>query len=168
MKIDWSSDWFNNLLLFQLQLNLMPYEYIPPVDIKSEPYIPETGEHSYMQWWCHSERLGLYYWAVLSTHSPYSILWISVCLLINISMNVCIFVLESTNHSLGLWYNSHVCLIPRTQAAETTNHTKREKQPVHSPHSSWSPTVCSLYCNSESLVTCASQTCLNANVEIHI
>lgn len=27
-----------------LQLNLMsPFDYIPPVDIKTEPYIPETG-----------------------------------------------------------------------------------------------------------------------------
>lgn len=25
-------------------MNLMPYDYIPPVDIKTEPYIPETGE----------------------------------------------------------------------------------------------------------------------------
>ncbi len=32
-----------HLLLLQLQMNLMPYEYIPPVDIKTEPYIPETG-----------------------------------------------------------------------------------------------------------------------------
>uniref|UniRef100_A0A3Q1HL91 RHD domain-containing protein n=1 Tax=Anabas testudineus TaxID=64144 RepID=A0A3Q1HL91_ANATE len=30
--------------LFFLQLNLMsPFDYIPPVDIKTEPYIPETG-----------------------------------------------------------------------------------------------------------------------------
>ncbi|XP_054455833.1 nuclear factor NF-kappa-B p100 subunit isoform X3 [Anoplopoma fimbria] len=26
-----------------LQLNFMPYDYIPPVEIKTEPYIPETG-----------------------------------------------------------------------------------------------------------------------------
>lgn len=24
-------------------MNLMQYDYIPPVDIKTEPYIPETG-----------------------------------------------------------------------------------------------------------------------------
>lgn len=28
----------------ELQMNLMQYDYIPPVDIKTEPYIPETGE----------------------------------------------------------------------------------------------------------------------------
>ncbi len=40
------------LLVLQLQnLNLMPYDYIPPVDIKTEPYIPETGTK------CHTERL---------------------------------------------------------------------------------------------------------------
>ncbi|KAM9848034.1 nuclear factor NF-kappa-B p100 subunit isoform 2-T2 [Aulostomus maculatus] len=32
-----------------LQLNLMPYDYIPPVDIKTEPYIPETAHGPYIQ-----------------------------------------------------------------------------------------------------------------------
>ncbi|XP_013885711.1 nuclear factor NF-kappa-B p100 subunit isoform X2 [Austrofundulus limnaeus] len=32
-----------------LQLNLMPYDYIPPVDIKTEPYIPETAHGPYVQ-----------------------------------------------------------------------------------------------------------------------
>lgn len=30
-------------VVVQLQMNLMQYDYIPPVDIKMEPYIPETG-----------------------------------------------------------------------------------------------------------------------------
>lgn len=29
--------------------NLMPYDYLPPVDIKSEPYIPETAHGPYIQ-----------------------------------------------------------------------------------------------------------------------
>ncbi|XP_024147300.1 next to BRCA1 gene 1 protein isoform X2 [Oryzias melastigma] len=33
----------------ELQLNLMPYDYIPPVDIKTEPYIPETVHGPYIQ-----------------------------------------------------------------------------------------------------------------------
>ncbi|CAN9499534.1 unnamed protein product [Ophioblennius macclurei] len=33
----------------ELQLNLMPYDYIPPVDIKTEPYIPETAHGPYVQ-----------------------------------------------------------------------------------------------------------------------
>ncbi|XP_017289142.1 nuclear factor NF-kappa-B p100 subunit isoform X2 [Kryptolebias marmoratus] len=33
----------------ELQLNLMPYDYIPPVDIKTEPYIPETAHGPYIQ-----------------------------------------------------------------------------------------------------------------------
>lgn len=32
-----------SFLALQLQMNLMQYDYIPPVDIKTEPYIPETG-----------------------------------------------------------------------------------------------------------------------------
>ncbi|XP_047458405.1 nuclear factor NF-kappa-B p100 subunit isoform X2 [Mugil cephalus] len=32
-----------------LQLNLMQYDYIPPVDIKTEPYIPETAHGPYIQ-----------------------------------------------------------------------------------------------------------------------
>uniref|UniRef100_A0A3P8UTD5 Nuclear factor of kappa light polypeptide gene enhancer in B-cells 2 (p49/p100) n=1 Tax=Cynoglossus semilaevis TaxID=244447 RepID=A0A3P8UTD5_CYNSE len=30
-------------------LNLVPYDYIPPVDIKTEPYIPETAHGPYVQ-----------------------------------------------------------------------------------------------------------------------
>lgn len=41
----WLLDWLS--VSVQLQLNFMPYEYIPPVDIKTEPYIPETGECSH-------------------------------------------------------------------------------------------------------------------------
>ncbi|KAI9514875.1 Nuclear Factor Kappa B Subunit 2 [Dissostichus eleginoides] len=33
----------------ELQMNLMPYDYIPPVDIKTEPYIPETAHGPYIQ-----------------------------------------------------------------------------------------------------------------------
>ena len=36
-----------SVLALQLQMNLMQYEYIPPVDIKTEPYIPETGTLSH-------------------------------------------------------------------------------------------------------------------------
>ncbi|XP_054455832.1 nuclear factor NF-kappa-B p100 subunit isoform X2 [Anoplopoma fimbria] len=32
-----------------LQLNFMPYDYIPPVEIKTEPYIPETAHGPYIQ-----------------------------------------------------------------------------------------------------------------------
>uniref|UniRef100_G3N8U0 RHD domain-containing protein n=1 Tax=Gasterosteus aculeatus aculeatus TaxID=481459 RepID=G3N8U0_GASAC len=32
-----------------LQMNLMQYDYIPPVDIKTEPYIPETAHGPYIQ-----------------------------------------------------------------------------------------------------------------------
>ncbi|XP_051251754.1 nuclear factor NF-kappa-B p100 subunit isoform X3 [Dicentrarchus labrax] len=32
-----------------LHMNLMPYDYIPPVDIKTEPYIPETAHGPYIQ-----------------------------------------------------------------------------------------------------------------------
>ncbi|XP_061601464.1 nuclear factor NF-kappa-B p100 subunit [Cololabis saira] len=32
-----------------LQLNLMPFDYIPPVEIKMEPYIPETAHGPYIQ-----------------------------------------------------------------------------------------------------------------------
>ncbi|XP_068182712.1 nuclear factor NF-kappa-B p100 subunit isoform X2 [Antennarius striatus] len=35
--------------LNDLQVNLMQYDYIPPVDIKSEPYIPETAHGPYIQ-----------------------------------------------------------------------------------------------------------------------
>lgn len=30
-------------------MNLMQYDYIPPVDIKTEPYIPETGTQTYFR-----------------------------------------------------------------------------------------------------------------------
>ncbi|KAK5882939.1 hypothetical protein CesoFtcFv8_021478 [Champsocephalus esox] len=33
----------------ELQMNLMPYDYIPPVDIKTETYIPETAHGPYIQ-----------------------------------------------------------------------------------------------------------------------
>ncbi|XP_037321081.2 nuclear factor NF-kappa-B p100 subunit [Pungitius pungitius] len=32
-----------------LQMNLMQYDYIPPVDIKTEPYMPETAHGPYIQ-----------------------------------------------------------------------------------------------------------------------
>ncbi|XP_029963380.1 nuclear factor NF-kappa-B p100 subunit isoform X2 [Salarias fasciatus] len=38
-----------NIYDSELQLNLMPYDYIPPVDIKTEPYIPETAHGPYVQ-----------------------------------------------------------------------------------------------------------------------
>nr|XP_020477943.1 nuclear factor NF-kappa-B p100 subunit [Monopterus albus] len=40
---------FINVYDNDLQLNLMPYDYIPPVDIKTEPYIPETAHGPYIQ-----------------------------------------------------------------------------------------------------------------------
>ncbi|XP_047191150.1 nuclear factor NF-kappa-B p100 subunit isoform X3 [Scophthalmus maximus] len=40
---------FINVYDSDLQLNLMPYDYIPPVDIKTEPYIPETAHGPYIQ-----------------------------------------------------------------------------------------------------------------------
>ncbi|KAM7409209.1 hypothetical protein PAMA_002755 [Pampus argenteus] len=40
---------FINVYDSELQLNLMPYDYIPPVDIKTEPYIPETAHGPYIQ-----------------------------------------------------------------------------------------------------------------------
>eukprot|EP00064_Thunnus_orientalis_P021491 superscaffoldBa00006543_g21656 len=40
---------FINVYDNELQLNLMPYDYIPPVDIKTEPYIPETAHGPYIQ-----------------------------------------------------------------------------------------------------------------------
>ncbi|XP_058506949.1 nuclear factor NF-kappa-B p100 subunit isoform X2 [Solea solea] len=40
---------FINVYDSDLQLNLMPYDYIPPVDIKTEPYIPETAHGPYVQ-----------------------------------------------------------------------------------------------------------------------
>ncbi|XP_028278589.1 nuclear factor NF-kappa-B p100 subunit-like isoform X2 [Parambassis ranga] len=40
---------FINTYENDLQLNLMPYDYIPPVDIKTEPYIPETAHGPYVQ-----------------------------------------------------------------------------------------------------------------------
>ncbi|XP_039996104.1 LOW QUALITY PROTEIN: nuclear factor NF-kappa-B p100 subunit [Xiphias gladius] len=40
---------FINVYENDLQLNLIPYDYIPPVDIKTEPYIPETAHGPYIQ-----------------------------------------------------------------------------------------------------------------------
>ncbi|XP_075939591.1 nuclear factor NF-kappa-B p100 subunit-like isoform X2 [Anarhichas minor] len=40
---------FINVYDNDLQMNLMPYDYIPPVDIKTEPYIPETAHGPYIQ-----------------------------------------------------------------------------------------------------------------------
>ncbi|XP_037638060.1 nuclear factor NF-kappa-B p100 subunit isoform X1 [Sebastes umbrosus] len=40
---------FINVYDNELQMNLMPYDYIPPVDIKTEPYIPETAHGPYIQ-----------------------------------------------------------------------------------------------------------------------
>ncbi|XP_022072227.1 nuclear factor NF-kappa-B p100 subunit [Acanthochromis polyacanthus] len=40
---------FLNVYDNDLQLNLNPYDYIPPVDIKIEPYIPETAHGPYIQ-----------------------------------------------------------------------------------------------------------------------
>ncbi|KAF3707928.1 Nuclear factor NF-kappa-B p100 subunit DNA-binding factor KBF2 [Channa argus] len=35
--------------VYENELNLMPFDYIPPVDIKTEPYIPETAHGPYIQ-----------------------------------------------------------------------------------------------------------------------
>lgn len=35
--------------IYDNDLNFMPYDYIPPVDIKTEPYIPETAHGPYIQ-----------------------------------------------------------------------------------------------------------------------
>ncbi|XP_030297753.1 nuclear factor NF-kappa-B p100 subunit isoform X2 [Sparus aurata] len=40
---------FINAYDSDLQMNLMQYDYIPPVDIKTEPYIPETAHGPYIQ-----------------------------------------------------------------------------------------------------------------------
>ncbi|XP_049927233.1 nuclear factor NF-kappa-B p100 subunit isoform X1 [Epinephelus moara] len=40
---------FINVYDNDLQMNLMQYDYIPPVDIKTEPYIPETAHGPYIQ-----------------------------------------------------------------------------------------------------------------------
>ncbi|XP_041645542.1 nuclear factor NF-kappa-B p100 subunit isoform X2 [Cheilinus undulatus] len=40
---------FMNVYDSDLQMNLMQYDYIPPVDIKTEPYIPETAHGPYIQ-----------------------------------------------------------------------------------------------------------------------
>ncbi|XP_028459197.1 nuclear factor NF-kappa-B p100 subunit [Perca flavescens] len=40
---------FINVYDNELQMNLMQYDYIPPVDIKTEPYIPETAHGPYIQ-----------------------------------------------------------------------------------------------------------------------
>nr|XP_046257028.1 nuclear factor NF-kappa-B p100 subunit isoform X2 [Scatophagus argus]XP_046257030.1 nuclear factor NF-kappa-B p100 subunit isoform X2 [Scatophagus argus] len=40
---------FMNVYDSELQMNLMQYDYIPPVDIKTEPYIPETAHGPYIQ-----------------------------------------------------------------------------------------------------------------------
>ncbi|KAM8738974.1 nuclear factor NF-kappa-B p100 subunit isoform 3-T3 [Acanthopagrus schlegelii] len=40
---------FINAYDSDLQMNLMQYDYIPPVDIKMEPYIPETAHGPYIQ-----------------------------------------------------------------------------------------------------------------------
>ncbi|XP_028983201.2 LOW QUALITY PROTEIN: nuclear factor NF-kappa-B p100 subunit [Betta splendens] len=37
------------LNVYDNELNLMPFDYIPPVDIKTEPYIPETAHGPYIQ-----------------------------------------------------------------------------------------------------------------------
>nr|WAQ14799.1 NF-kappa-B p100 subunit [Lateolabrax maculatus] len=40
---------FINVYENDLPMNLMQYDYIPPVDIKTEPYIPETAHGPYIQ-----------------------------------------------------------------------------------------------------------------------